>query len=362
MTVTCSRDLWTSALALLKHATLANGSMPVLAEIEVSASDGRVRLSGTDLMVEMSVALVGDGSLKPCPVSLATITKLTKASKRARGQELSLSNTESGLRLEIAGRTFEIESGQSDRPEGWSHLDWSAGSAQSHGGAEFYDALTYCAPAASRDPTREHLCGVYLGDNHMVTTDGHRAHVARHIESFPGSPVTLPSSAAAALRAAIKASDAPWIMARQRSGSPPMVQFHVEGVLLESLITVRGIEAQFPPWREVCPDYDLSFSVESDLWVASLATAGKLAGTAGAWIAVHKECRVQLEGLFSEVLPLSQRPRAAAKMCANPHYLLDASAGAGELVHIEYSGGKDLDPVVVRPNDRHFGVVMPMRG
>lgn len=362
MTVTCDRDRWTSALSLLKHATLSNGSMPVLSEILVSADADRVRLSGTDLEVEIDVSLVGDGDLAPTPVSLATLIKLTKASKRKKGQSISIANTDNGLRLDIGGRTFEIEAGIVERPAGWCDTDWSRGSVQSHDSADFAGALRYCAAAVCRDPTRFHLGGIYLGDDHMVATDGHRMHVARDVESFPKGPVTVPLNAVSALSAAIASTGAPWIMARHRPGDPPLVQFHVEGVLAEALITARTIDDTFSPWQQLCQGHDNSFSVASDLWVASLSTAAKLAGTAGAWIAAHAECRVHIEGLFSEIVPLSEAADVEAQICASPRYLLEASAGDDDLVRVEYSSSKDLEPVIVRPSATHYGIVMPMRG
>jgi DNA polymerase III sliding clamp (beta) subunit (PCNA family) len=271
---------------------------------------------------------------------------------------MSVDNIDTGLRLGIAGRSFEIARGDPQRPEGWSGVDWGSASVQSHGTAEFKAALDYCAPAISNDPTRFHLGGIYMGDDHMVATDGHRLHIARNIASFPGGAVILPSDAIAGLRAAIKQADAPWLMARHKKDGTELVQFHVEGVLLDVLITSRCIEGQFPPWDAVCPTHENGFAVDGEKWRESMQTATKLAGMESVWIAAHKECRVSIEDLFSEVMPLERRPPESVEMKFSPRYLLEAAAGA-DLVRVEYSG--DLDAIVLRATDDHYAAVMPMR-
>jgi hypothetical protein len=272
----CSRDLWTAALSLLRHASLPPNrsysvSTATLCEVVVSAARGRVRIDGFDLSTEMTVQFRSDGDLDPCTVPLGSLWKLTQAGKRTAGEEMSVVATATGLRLEIGGRTFELARGSpvEDRPRGLAGPGWETAEIQSHGVADFMRALDYCAPAMSTDPTRANIAGLYIGDGHMVATDGHRMHVARHIPSFAGGPAVLVPSTVAALQAAIRAAEPSWIMARYVRATPPLVQLSLDGVLLDVLITARCGDRDFPPWRAVCPDHKQAFAVDHEKWQAA---------------------------------------------------------------------------------------------
>lgn len=357
----CSRDLWTAALDLLKHATLhpsaaSTSGTELLTEVLVEAQDGRVCLHGNDTQTEMLIRFRAEGDLAATSVPYSTLCKLTKASKKSKGEEMLVDPISSGLRLGIAGRTFELSRGRRKGRVALADIDWADAAVQNYDAGDFGAAIKYVARAICTDPSRSHLHALHFRDDHLLATDGHRLHACRDVDSFPW-PVAIHPATVGALQAAIRLADPAWVMVR---ATGRFVQFDVGGVLLDVLITSRIVDEKFPPWKDIVPNHEHSFAIDAASLVESLRTAQKIAGMDSVLLVAHKDCRLEIEKLFSEVLKLSWRPKSKVELSFNPKYALDAALGDGELVRIEYSGGEH-DPILVRPDDDRFAVVMPTR-
>lgn len=356
----CSRDLWTNGVDLLKHSVVSSSAAhtagaAMLTEVVISAESGRLLMYGNDTQTEVKVRIPCDGDLAPTAVPWLSLSKLTKASKRTRGEEMAVDNIDTGLRLAIAGRVFDVTRGEHDERKQMVD-DWGESAAQHYAADDFAAALAYVSPACCSDPSRTHMHAVHFTDSHLMACDGHRLHAVRDIPSFD-RPLSIHPATADALQSALRYCDHTWVMARANRSH---VQFDVGGVLLDALITARIAAEEFPPWREVTPKHEKVFAIEAAAFSESMATARKLAGSESVLMVAHKECLVTIEKLFSEVLALEWRPPEEFEGRFNPKYLLEAAAGSTELVRIEYAD--EHSPLLIRPNDDAFAVVMPCRG
>jgi hypothetical protein len=362
----CSRDLWTKALGLAKCATAPprhySGAVAALTEVVVSAEHGRACIVGTDRQTEVAVQFWAEGDLPPVTAPLSTLLQCTKATKAQRGEEMEVLATKSGLALGLGGRTFEIARGfdPSERPKSLADADWTKAALRTYDAESFRRALDYAALAVCTDPTRDHIGVICLDGDRAVATDGHRMHIAAGVESFD-EPVRLLPDAIAALSHAIAVADPGWLRARYRN-KPPLVQFLIEGGLLNVLVTAVCGDAEFPPWQTLCAQHGHppnGFAVDANAWHESMLAARKIAKTGGAWLAVHEQCEVSVKDAFSDAIPLLERPAAPATLSANPRYLADAAVGAESIVRVEY--GVADDPLLIRPGADRFALVMPMR-
>jgi DNA polymerase III sliding clamp (beta) subunit (PCNA family) len=355
----CIRDHWTAALELMRHATAPKSTtLPQLGDVVVQATQGIVRIEATNLDTELVVQFPGDGDIERMTAPIEGLLRATKAGRKQRGEPMEATSTPTGLRLAIAGRLFEVAAGfpLAERPVPRGTRDWSGAERRTWASEPLAAALAYCAPAMSKDETRSTYQAAHFGGDHVVTTDGHRMHVARDIESFQDG-ILVPPGAVEALRACLRATEASWAEARRADS---LLQVSIEGVFLDAILTSKCADGDFPAWQQVCPSHRRAFEVDAQRWQDSLGAVRKLDNCV--WVAVHKrECRVEIQKLFAEVLPLATTKNLPeSRFAVHPGYLADASAGAHDCVRIEH--GEPLDPIVVRPHSDHFAIVMPKRG
>ena len=361
----CRRDLWTKALDLAKHAVDSKSSILALTQVVVEAAGGRVVISGTDLTRQMRLQFPCEGDLGFQTFDLRKLVQISKAAKKTKGEEIEVLQTDRGLKLKIAGRTFEIdqEGAGVDRPkdrEGTGETTIRSWDAQT-----FHRALDFILPAMSRDETRFHLHGLVLTGGVMVATDGHRMHKVDNIESFGEHEVIVDAGTAIAIKDAIKVTEADYIRARHWCGSDGTIEWSIEGPRLDALIISKPITAQFPPYKQVIPKNADSYSVDASALRESVTTAHKMLKAAGVdgsikGVEMHAngDLRITTDS-FSEVLELASGADPEFRGGVNPVYIIDALRGAHGLCKIEY--GTELDAIAVRTGDDFMAVVMPMR-
>ncbi len=361
----CRRDLWTKALDLAKHAVDSKSSIPALAQVVVEAAGGRAVISGTDLTRQMRLQFPCDGDLGLQTFDLRKLVQISKAAKKTKGEEIEISQTDRGLKLLIAGRTFEVdqEGAGIDRPkdrEGTGETIIRSWDAQT-----FYRALDFILPAMSRDETRFHLHGLALTGGVMVATDGHRMHKVDNVESFGEHEVIVDAGTAIALKDAIKITEADYVRARHWKENEGTIEWSIEGPRLDALIISKPITAEFPPYKQVSPKNSNSYSVDSAALRESITTAHKMLKASGAdtntkGVEMHAngDLRIATDA-FSERLELASGADPEFHGGVNPVYIIDALRGANGLCTIDY--GTELDGIGVRTGEDFLAVVMPMR-
>lgn len=362
----CKRELWTKALALVKHAIDSKSTMPILAQVVITAANGRLVIDGTDLTRQMLIHFPCDGDLDFHSFDLKTLAQISNAAKKKKGELIEITPTKTGIKLLIAGRTFELdqEGREHDRPKDRVGVGtpfgvrWDA--------APLYRALDYVLPAVCRDETRFHMCAVRMVDGKLIATDGHRMHIAEGIDSPSLEGVSVDLGTAVALKSAIKQTGAADVQGSHYVDGTGLLEFSVEGSELKVLIRSKPVESGFPPYEVVLPRNTEHYSVDCDLFRESMQTALKIIKAKGfdpfKGVELHAngDLRLISSAGFREVLELSEPAGLEHHAGVNPVYMIDALRGAAGDCRIEYSTG-DLDPIGIRTNDDFYAVVMPLR-
>lgn len=169
MRVSIDRSQLAHALATVNRAIESRNTIPILANVLLAVEDGKLRLTGTDLDVEITTSL----PVLDCQPGSVTVPgkMLADIAKRATGD----------ITLELDGR-LTVASGRSryklDVLPAEDFPSFSAGNFDTTLELDLAALVAPCAHCISSDETRYYLAGVYLhavdGRLVAVATDGHR--------------------------------------------------------------------------------------------------------------------------------------------------------------------------------------------
>ncbi|MBB5700639.1 DNA polymerase-3 subunit beta [Ochrobactrum daejeonense] len=174
MRVSIDRSELAHALATVNRAIESRNTIPILANVLLAVEDGKLRLTGTDLDVEITTSL----PVLDCQPGSVTVPgkMLADIAKRATGDiTLELDAASGGGRLTVAsGRSrYKLDVlPAEDFPS------FSAGKFDTTLELDLATLVAPCVHCISTDETRYYLAGVYLhavdGRLVAVATDGHR--------------------------------------------------------------------------------------------------------------------------------------------------------------------------------------------
>jgi DNA polymerase-3 subunit beta len=344
-------------------------TMPILANVLLrTEGKEKVLVAATDLNVtvtaELPAQISGEGGLTLGARHLHEIVKALP------GGVVSLKRSDNQYAELRAGKVEYKVVGMADRdfPKLPNHREVEF--AKVDAGA-FIDMVDKTFFSVSTDETRYHLNGVLFdcdggGDKahaRMVSTDGHR--LSKIERTLPGGPkiqgVIIPRKGLAEMRRALEGA-----VGEIELGFTKTHAFVRVG---STAISVKLIEAQFPPFEQVIPkDSEKLIPVEREGLLEALKRISIMASdkTSGIKLSVGDgalrissdnpdlgEAREELEAAYDG---------AALTIGFNAKYLIDLlSQMDTKLVRLELNG--ELDPGVVRPvdGDDYLGVVMPMR-
>lgn len=250
MRLTCLRDELASKLALAVRAASSKSTIPVLGQVLLTAQDGTVELSATDMELSLRVpveATIGEPGSVVVP-RLATDIVRTLADgqveleHRANEGVVSVTGGQSSFTLNCL-QASEFPQLPADEGEG---ITMPVG--------PFVQTSDRVSRAASRDDTRPVLTGVLvrigLDGITMVATDSYRLAVMQTaLESAPSETreAIIPARAlqeVSRLAAAMKAEEIEIVIAENQA------IFRIGGARLIS----RLIDGQFPDYRQLVPD------------------------------------------------------------------------------------------------------------
>lgn len=366
---------WITALELAKHVVDAKSSVPCLSHVAIEATKGRICVKATDLERELRVRFdVAElpGSFKGLAIDHKAALALSRAAKKS-GKTLALEPLRAGLRMQVGGRTFELEAQTTSEWPAPRKVPEAEPYVACYDARRLDRALAYVLPAVSRDETRFHLCGVHVAaDGSLVSTDGHRLHQALDIGALVGGEqdqetLGLTTRCGPLLAAAIAKTKAPYVMAR---AWPDFWELHMQGPSLEVHLRERTITQAFPPYEQIIPKHTKRFTTPRRLLADSLETAAKVMKATGVdptrrgvKVIANGDLRLSTDS-FDEVLTLAKAAPELVTLGLNPGYLATALADGDELCEIRFGDeedGENLAPVLVRPSDSLLAVVMPMR-
>ncbi len=358
--------------SLLQGLYLAQGisdrksTMPILANV-LLRTDGKDKLlvAATDLNVtvtaELPCKVTGEGGLTVGARHLHEIVKSLP------GDELHLKRTENNYAEIRAGKVEYKVVGMADRefPKLPNHREVKFSKVDA---ATLRDLIAKTFFSVSTDETRYHLNGVLFESDgkvaRMVSTDGHRlSKIERPLEGGPklAAGIIIPRKGLMELRRALETADGQ-IELGVHAG-------HVFVRVKETALSVKLIEAQFPPYDQVIPKENdkvaiapraallealkrISIMSSDKTWGIKFALDKgnlKVASDNPDLGEAHEELDVSYDGT-----PLT--------IGFNAKYFIELLAEMeGDEVKLELNG--ELDPGLVRPADgkNYLGVVMPMR-
>jgi len=365
---------------LLQGLYLAQGisdrksTMPILANV-LLRTDGKDKLlvAATDLNVTVTAEL-------PCKVEkeggLTVGAKhLHDIVKSLPGDELSMKRADNNYAEIRAGRVDYKVVGMADRdfPKLPNHREVKLGEVDA---ATLRDMIAKTFFSISTDETRYHLNGVLFetegaGDKavaRMVSTDGHRlSKVERPLPGAPklAGPIIIPRKGLSELRRALESAKTT-VQLGVHNG-------HLFARVGETTLSVKLIDAQFPPYDQVIPKGNdkIAIAPRNGLLEAlrriSIMSSDK---TWGVRLALKKGALTVTSdnpdlGEAQEELEVSYDGEPLTVGFNAKYFIELLTEMGGDEVRVELSA--ELDPGLVRSADmkgegKHYlGVVMPMR-
>ncbi len=243
----CERDVLVEALGSAGRAAAGRGtSLPVLSGVRVELSGDRLRLTGTDLELTISVEIAVAGDEDGVTVLPGRLASDIVRALPGGSVEVEVSDDEARI---AAGRSdFSLRVLPADE---FPRVAEPTGEPVSLPSAELATALSQVVRAASSDDARPILTGVLLaaeaGGLRLVATDSYRLAV----RDLPGTNVLaegqhvlVPSRALQELSRVLAGGDTLNVRLGERDAS-----FEVGGTRLTTVL----IEGEFPPYERLIP-------------------------------------------------------------------------------------------------------------
>ena len=253
MKLSISRDKLFEALQLAGRAVSARSTLPSLGGIRLEASDGKLKLSATDMELGIRLAL-DDVKTEQEGVVLLPGRLLVDVVRSLPDGELTLSVRSEQRDVELTSASARIHL-RTLPAEDFPRLPDAEGEVAKLPSAPLAETIELVARAASRDEVRPILTGVLVQAEGstltMVATDSYRLSV-KHTELEGGAigeplEANVPARALRELARVIASEGADEVeIAMPRN----QAIFQAGGVTLSS----RLIEGQFPSWRQLIPE------------------------------------------------------------------------------------------------------------
>jgi len=345
-----------ATLKRLSSIVETRNTIPILANVALTAADGALTLTVTDLDIQATATIAAtveaDGA---CTVGAKMLADIV--SKLPSGALVTLDCAQDKIKVSAGRSKFEL----STLPiEDFPQLASETFAASFDIAADDLAALFGAVFAASSEETRYYLNGVYLhqidGQTVAVATDGHRlAHVSRNV-SCPDCPgVIVPRKTV--LEAAKSLADGQVTV----SVSDTKIRFQADHFTLLSKV----IDGTFPDYTRVIPAAnkgkatfdadDMRTVIDRVVVVSSEKTRAVKLSIAQDWIEVSNRSPQSSasDGVTAGI------DGADVEIGFNGAYFSEALRQMSGLVTMQYSGPGD--PVILSAGAGAKYIVMPMR-
>jgi DNA polymerase-3 subunit beta len=369
MEFSVSKSSFLKALAAAQRVADKTATLPILANVLIR-SDGRAKLlvAATDLTVsvasEVDAKVTKEGGITVAARALFDVVK------GLPGDEVTVIRKDDNWAQVKSGKAeFKIVGlADKDFPKLPDHREVSFSAIDRSVLINLIDSTLF---SVSTDETRYHLSGALLEADgaitRMVSTDGHRLSLAEAKSALDMKwPAIIPRKAVAELRKALDGLDGA-VEVGFEAGATAASNAHFK--LGSAVLTVKLIEARFPPYDQVIPK---STDKRAEVSTSALTEALKRVSL----LSPEKTHGVRLEFSKDRLRIAADNPELGEAredldvdhqggnltIGFNARYLLDVlSRISADRTVLDLAG--DQDPAAVHPADgRHFlGIVMPMR-
>ncbi|KAB2679758.1 DNA polymerase III subunit beta [Brucella pseudintermedia] len=344
MRVSIDRSQLAHALATVNRAIESRNTIPILANVLLAVEDGKLRLTGTDLDVEITTSL----PVLDCQPGSVTVPgkMLADIAKRATGD----------ITLALDGGRLTVASGRSryklDVLPAEDFPSFSAGKFDTTLELDLATLVAPCVHCISTDETRYYLAGVYLhavdGRLVAVATDGHR--LMRNVGPAGGLNygVILPRKLVGLLPKSAVTVELSQNKVRVTSGS--------------TVITSKLIDGTFPDYVRVIPTGNSNvLTVDRQALMKAVERVAAVADDKSRAVkfAVGDVLRLMLADKASDEVSIEFEGEPL-EIGFNARYVNDM-LGALDEANVRFALGDAGSPAVVKGEGEWTGVLMPMR-
>lgn len=348
MRVSIDRSQLAHALATVTRAIESRNTIPILANVLLAVEDGQLRLTGTDLDVEITTSL----PVLDCQPGSVTVPgkMLADIAKHATGDiTLELDAASAGGRLTVAsGRSrYKLDVlPAEDFPS------FSAGKFDTTLELDLATLVAPCVHCISTDETRYYLAGVYLhavdGRLVAVATDGHR--LMRNVGPTGDLDygVILPRKLVGLLPKGAVTVELSQNKVRVTSGS--------------TIITSKLIDGSFPDYARVIPTGNsnvLTVDRQALMKAVERVTAVADDKSRAVKFAVGDVLRLMLADKASDEVSIEFEGEPL-EIGFNARYVNDM-LGALDEPNVRFALGDAGSPAVIKGEGEWTGVLMPLR-
>jgi len=348
-----------NALKELVRVVPRTASQPALEMVHLSASSGVITATTTDLSRRLSCQIPAEGDLDAC-VHAKMLSQMIKPEGRGATGTMDIYHDGDKVCVLADGLTSHLRfTPSADFPVGptpgpdaaWSLVAmWPA--------APLKEALAFVLPAASKDESRVHLCTVCFNEQDIVTTDGHRLHLA-HLPAPVPQPLLLPAPAASTLSRLLDHGEQAIL-----ATTGEVLRIKVGNWQLDTKLSER----KFPPYNQVIPDQDrqtIHIRLQAELLSRAINRVSRLTR--------DKRLRLRVNGAITLTTWESEQGAAEIEVpvTSSNHegddlhigfdapYLAQALPKGVKELQLGFGGG--LDPLRLDVGGGHVAVVMPLR-
>lgn len=357
MNFTVHRTAFARSLKLAASVADRKSTMPLLANVLLTAGDGAVRVVATDLTVSVTSSTTADVK-KPGAMTIAAKVLLDMVAL-CPGDEVTLTKLDANWCEVKSGRVRYKVAGLPDRdfPKVASLEDGQWFAVETDALRSLIDRTIF---SVCSDETRFHMAGCHLISDgatiRMVSTDGHRLSTAVvEARAFGTKGITIPRKGLTEIKAAIAGVDTCQI-ATDRG--------HLFVTAASTTVAVKLIDAQYPPWEQVVPkSHKRTTTVDRCALLDAIKRTGLMASdTRGIKLAIAKDgiTLTATDPNCGEVVEeIAAESNSAGAVGCNPAYIAEL---VGQMTgdQIELRTTNDLDPVLI-VDGNYTGVIMPMR-
>ena len=368
MKVTISREELLRGTTRTQTVVERRGTLPILANVLITAEDQLITLSATDLEVGVSSSHPAEVA-EPGRITLAA-RKLHEIVRELDQDDVRIETTsDARVRIRAGASDFSLLSVSADEypslpsPEGTAFVPFEAALLGS-----LIDRTLY---ATSSDETRYHLNGVHIesvedGRLRVVATDGHRLALAEAVAASPlatvlKTSIIVPRKGVAEIRRLCDDTEGTVDLAIQQN----FLLVQKPGLLLSA----RLIDAQFPNYQGVLPkNIRVRVSAGRERLLQALRRIALVASDrAGGFTLRLADHQLRLSaanpdlGEVQEEVPIEYAGDTFTTSF-DPRYVIDALTSlSGKEIMLEFVD--ELSPAQIRPADAtdQLAVVMPMR-